>query len=238
MNVLEAIFISAYKQIRYAIDPNERIKDHEIYKSLGMTVDQNFRDTEKFLYTWRMISDRITSAWNELFCEANEGNACPNPTVIDFESGKSIKLWDVLSKSRPTVLNFGSCTWPPFMVNLERIKELHASFAQVADFVTVYIEEAHPFDRGDFPSLKYRIDNHKCLKDRIEAAKVLEAENLPGSLFVDTMKNEARWMFSALPDRLYIVSELKVAFQGGIGPFHYEIEPVEKWLKNYAQKQL
>ncbi len=228
--------ISTYKQIVYIFNPNQRVEDQKIFDSLGMPIEENFKETEQFIFTWRQIENRINVAWNEIYCEASEGNDCPNPTLIDFNSGKQIKLRDVLSPSRPTVLNFGSCTWPPFMAQLERIKELQASFGHVADFITIYIDEAHPFDRGDFPTIEFRINRHVSINDRFNAAKVLNETNLPGRLLVDTMKNEAQRTFSALPDRLYIIAEMKVAFQGGLGPYDYKVEPVEKWLSIYAQK--
>ena len=45
--------------------------------------------------------------------------------------------------NRPLVLNFGSCSWPPFMYKLEEFKQLVRDFSDVADFLLVYVAEAH-----------------------------------------------------------------------------------------------
>lgn len=105
----------------------------------------------------------------------------PNPRVFDMKTKEFGKLLDFINESRPTVINFGSCTWPPFMANLEKIKkvvrlrrqnsvkwkviltgkfQLAASFSPVADFVTLYIEEAHSVETGDYINYFLPIKRH------------------------------------------------------------------------------
>ena len=38
------------------------------------------------------------------------------------------------------------------------------------------------------------------------------------------MTDEACKAYGSLPDRLYIVHEGKIAYQGGLGPFEYEVK--------------
>lgn len=45
--------------------------------------------------------------------------------------------------NRPLVLNFGSCTWPSFMFKFDQFKRLIEDFHPIADFLIIYIEEAH-----------------------------------------------------------------------------------------------
>ncbi len=76
------------------------------------------------------------------------------------------------------------------------------------------------------------------MKDRIEAAQVLkDTKLLPGPLVVDTMTNEAQTLFAAMPERLYIIYEGKVALQGGLGPHNYHVEDLEAWLKKFVMKK-
>ena len=45
--------------------------------------------------------------------------------------------------NRPLVLNFGSCTWPSFIFKFDQFKRLIEDFGSIADFLIIYIEEAH-----------------------------------------------------------------------------------------------
>ena len=59
------------------------------------------------------------------------------------------------------------------MANLGKFGALRTKFAGLADFVTVYIEEAHPAERKDF-SGNFDIDSHANMEERIEAAQTLK----------------------------------------------------------------
>ena len=52
--------------------------------------------------------------------------------------------------SRPLVVNFGSITCPVFMKRLEEFSQIAKQFGDIADFLLVYIEEAHPSDGWAF----------------------------------------------------------------------------------------
>jgi hypothetical protein len=42
-----------------------------------------------------------------------------------------VPLLSLAKAGLPLVINFGSCTWPPFMANLARIKQVHARLADL-----------------------------------------------------------------------------------------------------------
>jgi len=120
------------------------------------------------------------------------------------------------------------------MANLEKFGTLRQNFSELADFVTIYIAEAHPAERGHFTD-NYDIDTHKNMGDRLEAAQTLRekaGKHLKGcTIMVDPMDDRANLAFAALPERLYVVREGRVVFEGGIGPFDYDISKVEEFLK-------
>jgi len=127
------------------------------------------------------------------------------------------------------------------MANLGKFGNLRQNFSQVADFVTIYIAEAHPADRGHFKSGADggqfgQIDTatHTSLQDRLNAALKLKekaASFLEGCpIMVDPMDDRANHAFAALPERIYVIFDGRIAYQGGLGPFDYKIEEVEKFL--------
>jgi len=127
------------------------------------------------------------------------------------------------------------------MANLGKFGSLRQNFSQVADFVTIYIAEAHPADRGHFKTGADggqfgQIDTatHTSLQDRLNAALKLKekaASSLEGCpIMVDPMDDHANHAFAALPERIYVVLDGRIAYQGGLGPFDYKIEEVEKFL--------
>jgi len=125
------------------------------------------------------------------------------------------------------------------MANLGKFSKFRQNFSEVADFVMVYIEEAHPAERGHFrvggDDGNYDIDTHNCIEDRLNAAEILrnEAGNALKNckILIDQMDDRANKAYASLPERLYVVKNGQVVFQGGLGPFDYRISDVENFLK-------
>lgn len=124
------------------------------------------------------------------------------------------------------------------MANLDKFGKLRQNFSEVADFVTIYIAEAHPAERGHFrvggEGGNYDIDTHANIADRLNAATTLReeaGEALQGcKILVDPMDDRANIAFAALPERLYVVQDGQIVYQGGLGPFDYKISEVEDFL--------
>ena len=87
-----------------------------------------------------------------------------------------------------------------------------SSFADVADFVTVYIEEAHPADGWAF-SNNVNINTHRKIEDRIEAAKGLLVHKPSFPIVCDGMAEEANYAYGGLYERLYIIHKGKIAYR-------------------------
>ena len=105
-------------------------------------------------------------------------------------------------------------------------------FADIAEFVTTYISEAHP-DGND-----YNIRQHASIKKILAASILLENKDLrpQGTCLIDTMESNAERLYGALPERLYIVLDGVIVYAGGRGPFGYKVDEVKDWLKKFKAK--
>lgn len=119
------------------------------------------------------------------------------------------------------------------MANLSKFGDLITKFGDLADFVTIYVAEAHPAERNHF-SGNYDITTHATMEQRIKAAHILREEagdslkDCP--ILVDTLDDNASKVYGASPERLYVLQDGKVTFEGGLGPFFYSVEQVEDFL--------
>lgn len=116
--------------------------------------------------------------------------------------------------------------------------DLHALYdahKDRANFLTVYIAEAHPEDEWQMDSNveeKIVFKQPRLLEERREAAKIL-VERLKCRLpvAIDGMDNRADAAFAAWPERIYIIgSDGRVAYKGGMGPFEFDVEEAKQKL--------
>ena len=76
-----------------------------------------------------------------------QGNPALDSKLYNLETGEWVNLLSYAKPNRALVLNFGSCSWPPFMSQLENFGKLRERFSAGVDFVTIYISEAHPTEQ-------------------------------------------------------------------------------------------
>src|SRR5262249_30816989 len=116
------------------------------------------------------------------------------------------------------------------------LESMQRSWGDVADFLTIYVLEAHPtdewqMDQNERDGVCYA--QPQTLAERCAIARDFVqklAHGLP--LLVDPIDNPADAAFAAWPERLYVIDEAgRVAFKGGPGPFGYHPEEVEAWLR-------
>ncbi|KAL1254226.1 hypothetical protein QQF64_016455 [Cirrhinus molitorella] len=119
------------------------------------------------------------------------------------------------------------------MTRLSAFQRVARQYADIADSLLVYIEEAHPSDGWVSSDAPYQIPRHRCLEDRLRAAQLMNQE-VPGSaVVVDTMENSSNSAYGAYFERLYILKDEKVVYQGGRGPEGYRISELRDWLERY-----
>jgi hypothetical protein len=115
--------------------------------------------------------------------------------------------------------------------------KIYEDYKDHADFLTVYIREAHPTDEWRMKSNEKEKDNvcysqPKTLDERVAIASDFSKRfKYPLPFGVDDMSNAANNAYAAWPERLYIVDETgHIAYKGGNGPFKYDPKEVRKWL--------
>lgn len=116
------------------------------------------------------------------------------------------------------------------MFKLEEFKQLVKDFRDVADFLVVYIAEAHSTDGWAFTN-NFNINQHQNLEDRLSAARILLQKEPQCPVVVDEMNNIAAVKYGALPERLYVLQAGKVVYKGAIGPWGYDPMEVRSFLE-------
>ena len=112
---------------------------------------------------------------------------------------------------------------------------IYNDYRDRADFLTVYVREAHPTDEWQMKSnLKDDVcyAQPKTLEQRVAIAKDFTARYKFALPFgIDDMSNAADSAYAAWPERLYIIDETgRIVYRGGVGPFHYKPGEVREWL--------
>lgn len=115
--------------------------------------------------------------------------------------------------------------------------KIYEDYKDHADFLTIYIREAHPLDEWQMKSNAKNKDDvcyvqPKTLDQRVAIANDFSKRlKYPLPFGVDEMSNAANDAYAAWPERLYILDEMgHISYKGGNGPFKYEPKEVRAWL--------
>ena len=164
----------------------------------------------------------------------HSGDALPDCSLYDLEE-KTVKLSE-LTKGKVTVISFGSYSWKPWRKKTEALLNIVDSFQDQIHFFAIYIDEAHAIDEWKmFTDVCYR--NPKNIQGRIGLAQQYKTEfNFKHPIYIDSMENIAKDLYSAWPERLYVVQDDRILFVGEEGPYGYKPEDVDSFLKQYFKK--
>jgi hypothetical protein len=115
------------------------------------------------------------------------------------------------------------------------VQQIYEDYKEHADFLTVYVREAHPTNEWQ---MKSNVKDDVCyaqpktLEQRLAIANDFTKRfkySLPFG--IDDMSNAAEAAYSAWPERLYIIDESgHIGYRGGNGPFNYNPKEVRDWL--------
>lgn len=98
----------------------------------------------------------------------------------------------------------------------------------------VYIREAHPTD-GWFGKGVVEIRDPATHEERRRVAGAcMKALGLTVPPLVDDMEDTANLAYAAWPERLYVIGkDGRIAYAGGMGPFHFDPLELLKFLRGY-----
>ncbi|EDO36682.1 predicted protein [Nematostella vectensis] len=188
---------------------------------------------------WKLLfgKEMLENVWRSILVDMNKkvklDNKAFNSPLVSLSDEGFCRLLDFAKGDRPLVVNFGSSTCPIFMKKMLEYEKMIVQFKDVADFVIVYIEEAHPSDGWAFDE-NNNIPTHSSQTERCVAARQLSSQNAICPVLVDSMLNAANVAYGALPIRLYIIRNNHVVYQGGAGPMGYCMDDVINWLSAYT----
>ena len=112
---------------------------------------------------------------------------------------------------------------------------MHDRFGDRAQFLTIYIKEAHPEDEWQMDSNE---DQGVCyrqptnLDQRVAIAKdFVDRFEYGVPMLVDSMDNAAEEAYAGWPERLYVIDESgTVIYKGGVGPMKFDPDELEEFL--------
>lgn len=155
---------------------------------------------------------------------------------------KKIQLSE-LYKKKPVVLVFGSYTCSPFRRQLERIEELYKKHKNDAEFLFVYIREAHPdsvlttIDKTGGEKLTKFIQP-KDDKTRLNSATLCQRTvKLTMPMVVDKIDNKIGKMYAGWPNRMLIIgTDGKIAYASRPAPNGTDSRRLEEWLQDLQKR--
>jgi hypothetical protein len=115
------------------------------------------------------------------------------------------------------------------------VAQIYDDYKGHADFLTVYVREAHATDEWQ---MKSNVKDDVCyaqpktLEQRMAIANDFTKRfKYPLPFGVDDMSNAAELAYAAWPERIYIIDERgHIAYRGGMGPFNYRPAEARDWL--------
>lgn len=169
------------------------------------------------------------------------GDVAPEFQLPDPSGKTEISLAD-LRRTKPVVLVFGSYTCPPFRRMSADVEKLYQAHKDRAEFLLVYIREAHPgsvlpVQKDERGGAMKKIEQTSDLESRSRHAEICRSMlNLSFPAVIDREDNKVNAAYAGWPIRLVIVDvDGKVAYVGGPGPGGFKTGDVGEWLETRAK---
>jgi thiol-disulfide isomerase/thioredoxin len=162
------------------------------------------------------------------------GEAAPDFTLKSPDGKETVALSKLTGK-KPVVLVFGNFTCGPFRALYPEVDAVYQRHKGDAEFVMVYVREAHPTDGWVMESNAKAgvvFKQPTTLAERAEVCEAFRKRLKPGfPVVVDEILDPANTAYSGSPARCYVIDARgKVAYKGGRGPFGFKPSEMEQAL--------
>ncbi len=164
----------------------------------------------------------------------NVDDVAPDFELRPLGGGEPIRLSDRIGK-KPMVLVFGNFTCGPFRSTYPAVEAVRERQTDNADFLMVYVREAHPTDGWAMKSndkAGVSVAQPTTFEERQTVAEQCAAKLNPSMpLLIDHINDTVGNAYSGMPARLYVIdTNGRVAYKSGRGPFGFKPEEMEQAL--------
>ncbi len=124
---------------------------------------------------------------------------------------------------------------------MARIEALKEKYDNWANFVIIYIKEAHPGDEWQMEvneSEGIVFNQPKTMQERIQLAETfVEAMDPNMPVLVDDITNPANACYAAWPERIYVINQQGIiVYKGDMGPDGFDPRELEGFLEEYLKQ--
>lgn len=160
----------------------------------------------------------------------------PDFTLQTYDQKSEITL-SSFQGEKPVVLVFGSITCSPFRQRVLEVVPLFEQYQEKAQFLMVYIREAHPESVIQVPTpgggmeLRKFEQTDELLSRQESASYCTVLLDLPWPVLVDGEDNAVKEAYAGWPIRLMVIGkDGKLKFDGGQGPGGFQPSVLGEWL--------
>ena len=119
---------------------------------------------------------------------------------------------------------------------MARFESIAADYGDEANFVYIYIREAHPDDewRRRYNREEGVIyDQPRTFDVRLDLARTFVREmQVETPTLVDDIRNTVNACYAAWPARIYVIeTDGRIAYKSGIGPFHFRPDELRAYFE-------
>lgn len=119
---------------------------------------------------------------------------------------------------------------------MAEIEKLREEYGRLAEFVIVYIKEAHPENEWQMDSNRdgqVVYEQPKTFEERLGLAKTfVDRMEVKTPALVDDIRNTGLACYAAWPERIYVIdTDGRIAYKGGVGPFYFKPEELAEFLR-------